>query len=395
MARIGAAILTFVLAALSVAWADIDPSNESPAPNDDAKLQRALDSLKKGDYEGAELRSQALLRRNADLNRVWLVIAKSRQERKMYNEAAAAFRNYLTDCPSGELRQFVAEQIQSCRKAASAPAPLQAATAGLTPHDLLDLARIDEAAHTESSEHFVVKARNAKLAKLVVGQCETALARICGDLLGGQEFPHSVRINVWGDAKEYRDNAQDAPEWSGGAFSVTTAGGVTIRRIDLTQTDGDGKFSTIMLDRVLPHELCHLVTQEYFGDANCPLFLNEGLAMLSETVVDNGRLTLAGAALSGKERLPLERLLSSRRDGMDKVEVFYAEAYSFTEYLRTRLAARQFKDFLDHVRGGCTVADALQRALYLPDDDAFLPALAEAWQDRAIQQAQATRALLK
>jgi hypothetical protein len=351
--------------------------------------------LAKADYEGAELRAQSILRYNAESYRAWLVIASARQQRKMFDPAVAAYRNFQASCPTPELRQFAAEQIRACQQAATAPSPLHAASADLTADDLTELAKVDAVeTFTESSDHFIVQARNAKLAKLVVGHCESSLNRICRGLLGGQEFPHSVRVNVWADAKEYHANAADAPEWSGGAFSTTTAGGVTTRKIDLTQRDAEGKFATVMLDRVLPHELCHLVTKEYFGDGNCPLFLNEGLAMLSETQIDNGRLTLAGVALAGKERLSLEQLLISRRDTLGKVDVFYAEAYSFTDYLRTRLAGRQFKDFLEHVRGGCTVADALQRTLYLPaDDDTFLPALSEAWKDRAIQQSQVARAL--
>ncbi len=36
-------------------------------------------------------------------------------------------------------------------------------------------------------------------------------ARICQDILGGQEFPHSVQVNVWTDAKDFHANASGAP----------------------------------------------------------------------------------------------------------------------------------------------------------------------------------------
>lgn len=391
MARNSVAILTFGLAAFSIAWGGTTHDSHSQD-----QFQLALDSLHKGDFEGAELRAKAVLHRDDDFYRSWLVIASSRQQRKMYDQAVEAYKAFVASCPNVELRQFAMEQIQICQKATAKPAPLLAASADLTADDLLELAKVDDNIFTESTEHFVVKTRNAKLSKLMANQCELVLTRVSRSMLGMQEFPHSVQVYVWTDPKDYKANAQDAPEWSGGSFSLNVAGGVTTRRVDLTQLDKAGKFSTVMIDRVLPHELCHLVTREFFGDANCPLFLNEGLAMLSEPKVDNDRLTLAGLALAGKERLPLESLLACRRDNLGKVDVFYAEAYSFTDYLRTKLGQRQFKDFLDHVRDGCTVADAIQRALCVPgDDDKFLPALAEAWQDRAIQQAQVTRALLE
>lgn len=391
MARNSVALLLIGLAGISVAWGDAD---RSPQLNSQTQIQLALDSLRKGDFEGAELRAKAVLRRDADFYRGWLVIASARQQRKMYEPAVEAYQNFVASCPALELRQFAMEQIDICRQASAKPAPQQPASAGLTPAELLELAKVEKDTAIESSEHFIVRTRNAKLSKLMANQCELMLTRVSRGMLGMQEFPHSVQVYVWTDLNEYKANARNAPEWSGGNFSISVDGGVTTQRIDLTQLDQAGKFNVQMIDRVLPHELCHLVTREFFGDANCPLFLNEGLAMLTETRVDNDRLALAGLALAGSERLPLEALLAGRRDNIGKAEVFYAEAYSFTDFLRNKLGQRQFKDFLDHVRDGCTVADAIQRAICVPgDDDKFLPALAEAWQDQAIGQSQMTRAL--
>jgi hypothetical protein len=136
---------------------------------------------------------------------------------------------------------------------------------------------------------------------------------------------------------------------------------------------------------------------EYFGDAACPLFLNEGLAMLAETGVDNERVALAGAALAGKEKIKLDQLFIKQRQDMDvggdKPEVFYAESYSFLSYLHTRLTRKQFGAVVEHLKDGCTVADSLQRALFVPADDSFIPQLCSAWTEVAISQAQDLHAL--
>ncbi|MFB3890970.1 MAG: hypothetical protein ACE15C_02975 [Phycisphaerae bacterium] len=388
-----AAILMMFIAALAFAAGD-GATDGASVP---LQIQQALDSLAKCDFAAAEEQARSLASRPDDAQpRMWLIVASARQEQKLYAGAIRAYRTYLATSPAGELRQYVLDQIAACEAGLAEPKPLTPPSKGLQDKDLDDLAKVEDEVATESSEHFVVRSRNAKLSKLVVGECENSLARICRSVLSGQEFPHSVEVHVWTDSREYLANARSAPEWSGGSFSISTAGGVVTRRIDLTQLDKAGKFDTVMIDRVLPHELCHLVSKEYFGDAACPLFLDEGLAMMSESAVDGDRTLLAGSVLAGKEKIPLEGLFTRARENCaDKggADVFYAESLSFTEFLHGRLTERQFKDFLEHVKGGCTVADAVQRALYVSSSETFLPALASAWEDCALQQAQVIRAL--
>ncbi len=253
---------------------------------------------------------------------------------------------------------------------------------------------VDDRVYAESSEHFVVRARNAALAKLLAEEAEVALRRVSRLVLGGRAYPHSVEIHVWPDADSYAANApQAAPEWSGGAYSLTSRNGLLIRRIDLTQLDEQGRFATVMLDRVLPHEMCHLVMRELFGDAPSPLFLQEGLAMLAEAEPDADRIVLAGAALTGGEGIPLSDLLVIDRYDIENRAIYYAESYSLVSFLRRRLTADQFDAFLAHVKNGCTTVDALERALYSPPGEDFAPKLAEAWADEAVAQAEMIRAL--
>jgi len=357
-------------------------------------LQRALAKLRSGRYAQAERAALVLATDHCEpVPRAWLIVATARQRCRRHKEAAEAYQSFLASCASDELRDYVLGEIRACRSALGPmPGPV-APSRRLTGDALRGLAAVDREVLTESSEHFVVRARNAKLAKLLVREAEEALKRICAVILAGRDYPHYVEIYVWPDHDEYIARAKDAPEWSGGSFSIRRRDGVVTRRIDLTQLDEKGRFAGIMLDRVLPHEMCHLVIHEFFGDAGCPLFLNEGLAMMAEAEVDNDRVLLAGAALTGKKGFSLDRLFTRDRRSIGDPAVFYAASFSFVEFLHTRMTGRQFTAFLKHVKDGCSISDALRRGVYALDDPAFAAALEEAWQGHAILQAQLAKAI--
>ncbi len=166
-----------------------------------------------------------------------------------------------------------------------------------------------------------------------------------------------------------------------------------VRRIDLTQLNDRRQFDVAMLDRVLPHEVCHLVLAEYFGDAWCPLPINEGLAMMAEAAPENDRILLASAVLTSNKKISLRELLAADRIKPDQAPAFYAESHSLISYLHHRLTAKQFRDLLANVKDGSHFSEALQQALFLPHDEKFLAKFSEAWQADAIRQGQFLRAL--
>jgi len=359
------------------------------------QVQRALQDLQDGQYAQAEREALDATSSTEEPNpRAWAIVAAARQRSKDYAAAAAAYRQFLSEADCPDARQFAIDQIQACTaQAQPPPAAPKAPGKRLNAAALADLAKLSDRTYAESSEHFVVRANNPQLAKLVAVEAEVALDRICRVILAGQDYPHSVTISVWPDTKAFHANATDAPEWAGGGFSYSSDKGLITRRIDLTQRDAKGAFNTIMLDRVLPHEMCHLVIKELFGDAYCPLFLNEGLAMMAESRVENSRVRLAGRTVAGKALRHLESICLARQYNVQEPVVFYAESYSFVEFLHGRLTGPQFRDLLTNLQQGCTVADALQRSLYMPASDSFTADLANAWEDHAIAQSQYLEAL--
>jgi hypothetical protein len=393
MTRSRCYIVAWVALAGGVALGAVALAQSGPADSA-ATLQNALEDLRACRFDRAESIATALATDDEDpLPRAWAIVAAARQRRGKYASAARAHRLFLAATDSPAMRQYALGQIRVCERDAQEPRIPVAPSKRLDTDALARLARVDRTTYTESTDHFVVRARNAELAKVLAAEAEVALDRICRVILAGQDYPHSVRINVWTDHEDYRKHASDAPEWAGGSFRYSVAGGTATRQIDLTQCDADGRLAIVMLDRVLPHEMCHLVLQEYFGDAACPLFLNEGLAMLAESEVDDARVELAGKAIAGKARLSLDGLFVRRRYDVDKPAAFYAESFSFVEFLHSRMTAEQFAEFLSNVKSGCTVADALQRALCVPASESFVGALASAWEDHAVAQAQYLEAL--
>jgi hypothetical protein len=357
------------------------------------RIQRALEELGSGRDRDAERIAMTIAEGEPPCPRAWLIVATARQRSGAYASAIRAYRLFLASSESGDQRSYVTGQIRICEEAMDKPPAANAPSRRLSQEDLAGLAKVEEGFSTESTEHFVVRARNPRLARLVAAEAERALTRICGGILGGQDYAHTVEINVWPDHKEFTQNVVDVPDYAGGNFSFTTKDDVTTRRVDLTQRDDQGRFSTLMLDRILPHEMCHLILREFFGDTACPLFLNEGLAMLAESEVDNDRVVLAGTALSGKGKIPLENLMLLERQVLKDPALFYAESYAFLAFLRSRLSDSQFKSMLENVKSGCSVVDAVQRALCSPDDEDFLQALSRAWEEEAISQAQFIRTL--
>ena len=358
-------------------------------------IQEALSALADDDLARAERVGLETAEANLPGSyRAWLVVAAARQRQARYDQAGDAYRQFLSLCGSPVRRAYAAEQIRLCAAAAAPPKRPVPVSRRLTPQQRERLGAVEDRLFTESSEHFAVRARNAELAKLVAAQAEVALARICGTILSGQAYPHSVDVHVWATVTEYRKHAKSAFEWAGGSFSLRHGDdGQVVRRIDLTQLNDDRQFDVNMLDRILPHEICHLVLAEYFGDAHCPLPLNEGLAMMAEATLHHERIRLAAAALASDRKIPLQRLLAATRVEADHAAVFYAESHSLVGFLHAKLTARQFRDLLANLKGGCPFGDALQRALYLPPDEEFLPRLAQAWTAEAIRQGQFLKAL--
>jgi tetratricopeptide (TPR) repeat protein len=382
------ALLTLPL----LGWALAGASPDSPAPV--KPLQQALAALDaQQPAEALELAGPLADAGGKDAPAALLVVATARQRLGDFEQAVAAYKRCLEACRPAQ-REYVTEQLRLCEGELAGPAMLLPPSKYITGDERRKLAKVDKAESVETTDHFVVTARNSGVAKLVAAQAETCLTRICRTLYASETYPHSVNIYVWPDITEYRKHAVNAPEWSAGSFTLkTTDNGQAIRRIDLMQLDEGRCFDVTLLDSILPHEMCHLVTTEFFGDTRAPLAINEGLAMLAESGSANARVVQAGSALAGDRKIAIADLLLARQCQHDTAGVFYAESYSLAAYLRSHLNTAQFRDMLTHVKNGCSLDVAVQRALCVSVEDGFMKKLAAAWEEDAIKQSQFLRAL--
>lgn len=359
-------------------------------------LQTALSMLRAENHDAAaQLAELTATDPVAPQTNAWLVAAVAHQRRRDYGEAIEAYRQFLRDCDPGPARQYALQQLALCQAGRTEPRPATPPSESLTVNQRAAMSDTEDRLFVQTSQHFVVQSRNAALSQRVAAQAERTLAWICHVLLSGAEYPHTVEIVIHPTAEAYRANVQSEIAAAGSAaFELTLdEQGYTTRRIHLTQLDEARLFDTDLLDRALPHELCHLVTTEWFGDSSCPRYLHEGLAMLAESAGQQQRVLMAGTLIAAGRALPLNELLTSERLGRDRIDAWYAQAYSFTAFLRQRLSDRQFADLLRQIKSGCTVADALHRSLNMPPQADLLARLERAWQAEALAQAQVLSAL--
>ncbi len=366
-----------------------------PAPakgiDDVAAVQQALDAYSRGQLADAATLSEQVASHPVTPNgRAWIIAASAYHARGEYADAADAYRAFLGVCRSPSDREFALGKLAECRQH-----PAKSTAAPTVPSELLTSKQIEELSEVtdrtciESSAHFVVESHNPKLSKLLAEQAEQALRRITKVVMRGAEYPHSVRVKVFPTVKEYRANAKNSPEWSGGSFELTVdETGFAQRAINLTQLDESGALNTDVFDRILPHELCHLVVTEWFGDAHSPLYLQEGMAMAAEYGDHSKRILLAGRDAGSGKALGLQELVATEKYDDGNVDLFYARAYSFVSYMHQRLTPKQFADTLANIKAGNPLRDALHKALYLPDSNAFMSQLEQSWQDDAIANAQ-------
>lgn len=385
-----------IVALLLIVGPALASQNASPPSeaNPQALFHTALERLQQNRWADAEdLATEALSLDPDEMSDAWMVIGLARQYDGRILEAMDAYRTYLDTSPENSLRAFVEQQLARCQKRNATP-PLPLPSESLTLEDIDILSAVDGEPGRVLTTHFQVRAPNEALAERIGMEAERALDRLYGPILPpNADRPYDVQITLWPDEQTYRSAVPYSPADSLGCESVSDSEGPI--RIDLISLDEQGEFNPDVLDRVLPHEVCHAAMRVFLEGESCPHALVEGLAMLAEPAVDEDRLRLAGAVLESPEAIDLPTLLRSHPDNhsLRRRAVFYAESYSFVDFLHSRLTHEQFHEFLLHLREGSNVCDAIQRAMYLPRRSDFLLELSISWRRYARIQGEIARSI--
>jgi hypothetical protein len=356
---------------------------EGPALSQDSSTlpvgrahMEGVELYREGKLEEAANRFEYELRTNPANTRAMLFLAITDQKLGQWEEAVKNWQAYLATQPPQREAAFIERQLEYSRRQLALSGvdeddgqfPLAVAkppSEKLSREDFDGLAEDEAKIFTEITSHFRVQARNVRLAKLIAEEAEFALERITRQLLRQEAYPHTVDIYVWRDPTEMREQGI-IPEWGSAGFTVTKKeGGETVRRIDLCQLTAEGKFDHDLFPRALPHELCHVVISEFFGNRDCPLWLHEGLARLAEAgEVNRHEETMVRFLREGQE-IPLRELFAMKRYEPERTSLFYAESASVTKYLFARLSDAQVASFLDHIKEGQDPIRALERTLVL------------------------------
>lgn len=128
---------------------------------------------------------------------------------------------------------------------------------------------------------------------------------------------------------------------------------VAFRRMDM-HCDQNG-----MLETVLPHETTHTVLAGMFGPADVPRWLDEGVAVLSETssTIEQYRRNLIrfhreGSLYTVRDLMQMHDFPSSQR-----IKQFYAQSVFLVEFLTTQRGPLTFSEFArDGLREGYELA---------------------------------------
>ncbi|MHB0857011.1 MAG: peptidase MA family metallohydrolase [Anaerolineae bacterium] len=116
------------------------------------------------------------------------------------------------------------------------------------------------------------------------------------------------------------------------------------------------------VEGVVAHELSHIVvghdTQNPYSDL--PRWLDEGLAMYAEGDLSEQHRAILEQAVAADALLSV-RSMTSYSGRAEEVDLFYAEAYSIVDYMRTEFGEDHMRDLLSAFGEGMRQEEALQQ----------------------------------
>lgn len=185
----------------------------------------------------------------------------------------------------------------------------------------------------ESQSFRVHHVGPASLAERIVPVCEqtrTALqTRWLGDAAKTGWSP-KCDLFLYPTAVEFQRLTRVPAETMGYADLEIGEGKVWLRRLHVRADD------TKRLDKLLVHELTHVVLADYFAEHQIPRWADEGIAILSEPVERRNELRswLTKEATQGRV-FSLRQLATQRQLPQDKRlgDLFYAQSSSLVEFL--------------------------------------------------------------
>lgn len=223
----------------------------------------------------------------------------------------------------------------------------------------------------EKSKHFLVLyTADAVEAKDVAARAESCYAAIAADL-GFTRYgdfwlwERRVKILIYPTAEAFSTACQ-APVWA--------AGRADARRHEIAGYHQGGKG---FVEGVLPHEMAHLILNDFVGSDRLPLWVSEGFAQWEQSGRDPRNFVLGA---QGVDRLPFSEWAGfnvRREPGRDMAERYYRQSASVVGFMIATCGGERFGRFCRALRDGKVMDKALEAAY--PDHAPGLAQLEAAW----------------
>lgn len=142
------------------------------------------------------------------------------------------------------------------------------------------------------------------------------------------DLSQPVDVFIYASEGDLRGTLYGAEAWAAG-HADSAAGLVTV-------TIEPGSSQGILMEQRIPHELMHIMFHRQVGAGyrEIPAWLREGMSMLAEVYPNPNYVVLLRDAAARDILIPIRDLCDSFSPKIDSALLAYAEARSFTEYLR-------------------------------------------------------------
>ena len=220
--------------------------------------------------------------------------------------------------------------------------------------------------------HFAVFACNQRLAETVLDLTEQYLNFLTEKFLDGRGWAVRIPILMYKNHDDYVRVGKNM-EWSGGVTVQDQHGFGRTDHVALFALDQSGKLDKEMILNTLPHELTHVVMNEFFGAQGVPRWLNEAIARRLEQVRDHyleaarmGRGVSAGRYYRFRDLFEAD----SYPDGDSRKLLFYEQSATIVLYLLEQ-GPDAMLAFLEQLRDGKGHDAAVAAALGIPEQGAI------------------------
>ncbi len=192
---------------------------------------------------------------------------------------------------------------------------------------------------------------NDSFAWEIMLSAQQALARLTEDT--GAELKKPVKLYIYSDTQDLRGAMIDPQEWTGGV-AFTRYGTIAI---------GIASDNLYWGKRAVTHELTHLVIHQMTLNPynNLPTWLDEGLAMHTEGMLELEFTTYLNKAIAEKSLISVRSLSSPFSAYAEQSYLSYAQSYSLVDFLISKYGQAKMLELLLTFRQGSSYDGALEK----------------------------------